>query len=177
MELAGLEPAASWVRSGDSFPQTIAICRGCSHTPASLPGFKWPEFAGDSRELRPEKRRCGLNARRIPNASLERSTRRQSESLRGRGSDLCECSLSRIAIARTSSSDLSSCLCTTSTPLKWSRSCCSSEAVAAAASAETAPLARIRSRPHRFWSDWLPQELLARRVAHPALVPGRGPAT
>jgi hypothetical protein len=51
------------------------------------------------------------------------------------------------------------------------------EAVAAAASAETAPLARIRSRPHRFWSDWLPQELLARRVAHPALVPGRGPAT
>jgi hypothetical protein len=62
MELAGLEPATSWVRfrrpnhSNSAALQDFRVLAQGSIQTRSL------TFAGDSRELRPQDHACGLNA-------------------------------------------------------------------------------------------------------------------
>ncbi len=60
MELAGLEPATSWVRSHDA--RIFTICRQFPDVVPVPARLGWPGFAGDSPQLRPQNRLCGLNA-------------------------------------------------------------------------------------------------------------------
>ena len=93
MELAGLEPAASWVRFGRPLranSRIVAICRAFSEPRFATGHSLLRTFAGDSRELRPENQRCGLNVRRTsmrfvlsdPLVANQRSARPRKSPLR-----------------------------------------------------------------------------------------------
>jgi hypothetical protein len=62
VELAGLEPATSWVRFGRPVPPNPPDLQRFCSCAGRLVGLKCPGFAGDSRELRPQDHACGLNA-------------------------------------------------------------------------------------------------------------------
>jgi hypothetical protein len=66
MELAGLEPATSWVRFGRPTCSNGIYLQGFCDPTAWRGPIPIPYVAGDSRELRPQNRLCGLNPGRHP---------------------------------------------------------------------------------------------------------------
>jgi hypothetical protein len=63
MELAGLEPATSWVRFGRAPRSSNAICRNFGGQPPAWSQSECPRIAGDYREFAPENAASGANTR------------------------------------------------------------------------------------------------------------------